>query len=171
MQSDLLGAWALGMRNCLCLSGDHQMQGAGGKLNGHPNAKNVSHPEGFSEETLKLLDWMKDQPDLMEIYTSDRRHIEGGAFRLIARYYLDSKMAAKSIKYYFRAFTNWPSYTLKHILRILYAILMLIGIESPADRYYSHKTKQSNKDLVQEIRKEFSNSKDNVVSLPGLNLE
>ena len=41
LQSDLLGAWALGMRNCLCLSGDHQKAGASGKLKGHPGAKNV----------------------------------------------------------------------------------------------------------------------------------
>ena len=41
MQSDLLGASALGIRNCLCLSGDHQSAGAGGKLKGHCGAKNV----------------------------------------------------------------------------------------------------------------------------------
>ncbi len=41
IQSDLLGAWALGLRNVLCLSGDHQSAGAGGKLKGHPGAKNV----------------------------------------------------------------------------------------------------------------------------------
>jgi 5,10-methylenetetrahydrofolate reductase len=35
MQSDLLGAYALGMRNVLCLSGDHQTFG------NHPQAKNV----------------------------------------------------------------------------------------------------------------------------------
>jgi methylenetetrahydrofolate reductase (NADPH) len=35
MQSDLLGAYALGIRNLLCLSGDHQTFG------NHPNAKNV----------------------------------------------------------------------------------------------------------------------------------
>ncbi len=35
MQSDLLGAYALGMRNILCLSGDHQTFG------NHPQAKNV----------------------------------------------------------------------------------------------------------------------------------
>jgi len=35
MQSDLLGAYALGMRNLLCLSGDHQTFG------NHPEAKNV----------------------------------------------------------------------------------------------------------------------------------
>jgi methylenetetrahydrofolate reductase (NADPH) len=41
MQSDLLGASALGIRNVLCLSGDHQKASAGGKLKGHPGAKNV----------------------------------------------------------------------------------------------------------------------------------
>ena len=30
LQSDLLGAWALGMRNCLCISGDHQKASASG---------------------------------------------------------------------------------------------------------------------------------------------
>jgi len=35
MQSDLLGAYSLGMRNILCLSGDHQ------KFGNHPTAKNV----------------------------------------------------------------------------------------------------------------------------------
>ncbi|MBI3913701.1 MAG: methylenetetrahydrofolate reductase [Chloroflexi bacterium] len=35
MQSDLLGAYALGVRNVLCLSGDHQTFG------NHPQAKNV----------------------------------------------------------------------------------------------------------------------------------
>jgi len=35
IQSDLLGAYSLGMRNLLCLSGDHQ------KFGNHPTAKNV----------------------------------------------------------------------------------------------------------------------------------
>ena len=35
MQSDLFGAYALGIRNMLCLSGDHQ------KFGNHPEAKNV----------------------------------------------------------------------------------------------------------------------------------
>ena len=39
LQSDLLGACALGLRNCLCISGDHQKAGAGGKLKGHPGIR------------------------------------------------------------------------------------------------------------------------------------
>ncbi len=47
IQADLLGAWAFGIRNVLCLSGDHQVFG------NHPQAKNVydldsiaAHPDG-----------------------------------------------------------------------------------------------------------------------------
>ncbi len=55
LQSDLLGAWALGVRNCLCLSGDHQKAGAGGKLKGHPGAKNV-----FDVDSVQLVAILKD---------------------------------------------------------------------------------------------------------------
>jgi len=58
MQSDLLGAHALGMRNCLCLSGDHQVAGAGGKLNGHPGAKNV-----YDVDSIQLLSILKGLRD------------------------------------------------------------------------------------------------------------
>ena len=58
MQSDLLGAWALGMRNCLCLSGDHQVAGAGGKLKGHPGAKNV-----YDIDSIQLISVLKGLRD------------------------------------------------------------------------------------------------------------
>jgi methylenetetrahydrofolate reductase (NADPH) len=54
IQSDLLGAHALGLRNVLCLSGDHQSAGAGGKLNGHPGAKNV-----FDVDSIQLISIVK----------------------------------------------------------------------------------------------------------------
>jgi len=44
MQSDLLGAYALGMRNVLCLTGDHQTFG------NHPNSKNV-----FDMDSIQLV--------------------------------------------------------------------------------------------------------------------
>lgn len=58
MQSDLLGASALGLRNCLCLSGDHQSAGAGGKLKGHPGAKNV-----YDIDSLQLISVVKSLRD------------------------------------------------------------------------------------------------------------
>ena len=44
IQSDLLGAYALGMRNLLCLSGDHQ------RFGNHPTAKNV-----FDIDSIQLV--------------------------------------------------------------------------------------------------------------------
>jgi 5,10-methylenetetrahydrofolate reductase len=58
LQSDLLGASALGLSNCLCLSGDHQSSGASGKLKGHPGAKNV-----FDIDSIQLVATLKGLRD------------------------------------------------------------------------------------------------------------
>ncbi len=52
IQSDLLGAHALGMRNLLCLTGDHQSFG------NHPNSKNV-----FDLDSVQLLKLVTDMRD------------------------------------------------------------------------------------------------------------
>ncbi|MHC4176528.1 MAG: methylenetetrahydrofolate reductase [Planctomycetota bacterium] len=58
IQSDLLGAWALGIRNCLSISGDHQKAGGGGKLKGHPGSKNV-----YDVDSIQLLSILKGLRD------------------------------------------------------------------------------------------------------------
>ncbi|MBN1653263.1 MAG: methylenetetrahydrofolate reductase [Deltaproteobacteria bacterium] len=58
IQSDLLGASAFGIKNCLCLSGDHQKASAAGKLKGHPGAKNV-----FDIDSVQLLAVLKGLRD------------------------------------------------------------------------------------------------------------
>ena len=52
MQSDLLGAWALGIKNLLCLSGDHQSGG------NHPGAKNV-----HDLDSLQFIQMMREMRD------------------------------------------------------------------------------------------------------------
>lgn len=52
IQSDLLGAYALGMRNLLCLSGDHQ------RFGNHPGAKNV-----FDIDSLQLVQMVAQMRD------------------------------------------------------------------------------------------------------------
>jgi 5,10-methylenetetrahydrofolate reductase len=52
IQSDLLGAYALGMRNLLCLSGDHQSFG------NHPTAKNV-----FDMDAVQLVQMVAKMRD------------------------------------------------------------------------------------------------------------
>jgi methylenetetrahydrofolate reductase (NADPH) len=52
IQSDLLGAFALGMRNLLCLTGDHQTFG------NHPDSKNV-----FDIDSIQLVKLVSDMRD------------------------------------------------------------------------------------------------------------
>ncbi len=53
IQSDILGAVALGIRNLLCLSGDHQ------KLGNHPTAKNVYDIDSI--QLVKTVKTMRDE--------------------------------------------------------------------------------------------------------------
>jgi len=57
IQSDLLGAYALGLRNVLCLSGDHQSFG------NHPQAKNVYDIDSI--QLLQALKKMKEEKVFM----------------------------------------------------------------------------------------------------------
>jgi methylenetetrahydrofolate reductase (NADPH) len=52
MQSDILGAYTLGIRNMLCLSGDHQ------KFGDHPQAKGV-----FDIDSMQLISMVKRMRD------------------------------------------------------------------------------------------------------------
>ncbi len=58
IQADLLGAAALGIKNCLCIAGDHQSFGAAGRLKGHPGAKNV-----YDIDSIQLVSILKGMRD------------------------------------------------------------------------------------------------------------
>jgi len=58
MQADLLGAAALGLKNCLCIAGDHQSFSAAGRLKGHPGAKNV-----YDVDSIQLAGILKKMRD------------------------------------------------------------------------------------------------------------
>jgi len=59
IQSDILGAAAHGVRNCLCIAGDHQKFGAAGKLKGHPGSKNVYDVDSI--QLCAILKKMRDE--------------------------------------------------------------------------------------------------------------
>ncbi len=60
MQSDILGAAALGIKNLLCLSGDHQTFG------NHPEAKNV-----FDVDSMQLITMVKKMRDDKQFFCGD----------------------------------------------------------------------------------------------------
>lgn len=70
MMSDLFGANALGIRNMLCLSGDHQSFG------NHPEAKNV-----FDIDSIQMIRMVKDMRDEHRVICGDA--IEGDFKMLI----------------------------------------------------------------------------------------
>ena len=58
IQADILGAAAFGVKNCLCIAGDHQSFGAAGKLKGHTGAKNV-----YDVDSIQLLSILRKMRD------------------------------------------------------------------------------------------------------------
>ena len=58
IQADILGAAAHGIKNCLCIAGDHQSFGAAGKLLGHPGSKNV-----YDVDSIQLVGILKGLRD------------------------------------------------------------------------------------------------------------
>jgi methylenetetrahydrofolate reductase (NADPH) len=70
MQSDLLGAYALGIRNVLALSGDHQVFG------NHPTAKNV-----HDIDSMQLIKMIHDMGEEGVLVNGDE--IEGGPMPML----------------------------------------------------------------------------------------
>jgi len=60
MQADMLGAYSLGMRNLLCLSGDHQ------KFGNHPTSKNV-----YDVDSMQLIQLTKRMRDEKKFFSGE----------------------------------------------------------------------------------------------------
>ncbi|WP_028325035.1 methylenetetrahydrofolate reductase [Desulfatirhabdium butyrativorans] len=60
MQSDILGVYTMGVRNMLCLSGDHQ------KFGNHPQAKNV-----YDIDSMQLISLVKKMRDEGKFFNDD----------------------------------------------------------------------------------------------------
>ena len=71
MQSDLLAASAMGLKNLLCLTGDHQ------KFGNHPGSKGV-----FDMDSIQLLGMVRDMRDEKKFQCGESIKGEGPAFFL-----------------------------------------------------------------------------------------
>lgn len=65
IQSDILGASALGIKNVLCLSGDHQ------KFGNHPQAKNV-----FDIDSIQLINMLRKMRDEKKFLNNEEMNVE-----------------------------------------------------------------------------------------------
>ncbi len=69
MQSDILGAYALGIRNILCLTGDHQSFG------NHPTSKNV-----YDLDSVQLIRMVRTMRDEKRFLSGDELKVEPKMF-------------------------------------------------------------------------------------------
>jgi glycosyltransferase involved in cell wall biosynthesis len=108
----------------------------------HPDAKNVSRANEFSDEVIRILDWVRCEPDLAEIYAKDKRTIMAMAHRFIGRYFLDGGRPWSALKSYGRSFQIDPRIALKEWHRIVFAGLSILGFSKLGGLYYQAKRNQ-----------------------------
>ena len=114
--------------------GNGQFKGLWAAARHHPDAKNVAQPSAFAEEANRLLNWMEEQPDLHQLIQENRDKVYSGAFRLSGRYLLDGGQPKSALESYRKAFSADPVYTLKHLNRILYAMVCVTAGEKLATK-------------------------------------
>jgi len=92
----------------------------------HPTAKNRTRGGGYGEEAFIIVDWMKDHPLMKDIAAEDFRKIQGGAYRIQARYLLDTDDFWKSFSSYLKgALTHYPSVRAE-INRMIFALFSTV---------------------------------------------
>lgn len=132
----------------------------------HPQAKNSAQAERFAVEIMQLLHWIKSEPALRPQFERDQRRIRGGAYRLAGRYLLDGGRATAALRCYGQALVQWPSYTLQHWRRILFALACLPDGGRLASSLRRHLTSpQAVTRLSQELRQQPE-----LAGWPGLDL-
>jgi len=134
----------------------------------HPGAKNVSQSPGFSQEIMRLLEWMHTIPDLERIIQKDRRGVRAGAYRLSARYLLDGGRYRDAFSNYLRAAGSNPGYALKHWHRMLYAVLAGIGFGTILDRLRAPYQIKRRQQLVSELKSSSESSGNALDGWPGI---
>ena len=136
----------------------------------HPGAKNVSQSPGFSNEIMRILEWMHTVPDLERIVQKDRRGVRAGAYRLSARYLLDGGKYREALRSYLLATGSKPGYALKHWHRILYAVLSGIGLGFILDRLRAPYQLRRQQQLAAELISSSESSGNLLDGWPGIHL-
>ena len=102
----------------------------------HPQAKNTAQAAEFGREAVRLLNWMRANPEYAADLEKDRQRIEAGAHRLNARYLLDGGQPGPALRAYGNALRLSPAFALQHWHRMVYAALSLVGAKGLASWYF-----------------------------------
>lgn len=94
----------------------------------HASAKNVGEAAGFGREAMRILAWAGTQPAMRELVAGHHRQVLAGAHLFDARYLLDGGQPAAALRAYGRVASLQPQRLLRHLPRILFALLSLLGL-------------------------------------------
>lgn len=113
----------------------------------HDDAKNIAHAERFGQEAFKILEWMEQQPILVQILRKKKNKILAGAYHLDAFYLVEAGKMWAGLVAYGKAFIKHPIIVLKSWKRILYAFLSLFGFARVREIYTKKKQKKIEREL------------------------
>lgn len=102
----------------------------------HPAAKNVAQAANFGAEAFRIADWLFRDP-----YTTARAEtlapsIRAGAYRINARYLLDSGAPKPALSSYWKGLAADPAIILPELHRMVYALFSLAGLSSLKKVYF-----------------------------------
>jgi glycosyltransferase involved in cell wall biosynthesis len=96
----------------------------------HSKAKNMSKGALYEEDTFRIVDWMKTDPNLKTYWEKDQKRIRAGAYHLSAFYIAEGKLWKRAFISYIRSFWLNPGYIGRDWRRFLYTFINMLGIKS-----------------------------------------
>jgi glycosyltransferase involved in cell wall biosynthesis len=105
----------------------------------HSQAKNVTMAEHAGQDVWRILEWIKSEADLENLFTSQSKQILAGANQINARYLLDSGKPSQAFRAYIKAAKKWPPSIRGYWHRLLFSGLSVIGLDFLGKWYYSLK--------------------------------
>ncbi len=94
----------------------------------HAAAKNVAQAASFGKEAFRIVEWMKNEPALSDLFLKNQKKIYAGAYRMDARYLLDGGKNRPALKAYWKGlrydfFTVIPEWH-----RMGFAVISMMGL-------------------------------------------
>jgi hypothetical protein len=94
----------------------------------HSGAKNRAQAAEFGREAFRVLDWSKNQPELIPLLSRVNRRALASAHRCDARYLLDGGQTLSALGAWLRALVIHPPTALGRMNLFISAILILTGL-------------------------------------------
>jgi glycosyltransferase involved in cell wall biosynthesis len=110
----------------------------------HDDCKNLAMAADFGKEADRIVAWMQDAPEYIELFEQHRKRILAGAARLNAFYLLDAKEYRLAFRAYWKAFRLNPAVVRPEWYRMVYAFFAPLGLDGLKDRFLENRHKKLN---------------------------